>query len=145
MFQSQLTRSCRPVAVVLGLALSILGAGAATAQEPSAPPDLEQVLDERMAELSVELELGESQHEPVREILENDLVARRDLLDDARRKGRGGLRELRSKLSDLDRTTEEALAEVLSPEQLEAFREWREAEREEARERFRERGGRRRP
>jgi Spy/CpxP family protein refolding chaperone len=138
-----------PNRVLFVSALVILAATpCAFAQGP--PPGMtdpsmtvEEFVKERMSDLTTILGLTLEQQELVTPIIESDVTRKREAMESARDKGRRGMRELKKAIDEIDEETEDALAEVLSKEQVKAYTEWLEEQRKEQRERFRgHRGGR---
>ena len=124
-----------------------------TAQDQADDADqaaqLEQ-LRERLQEARERLALTDQQRDQVRPILAAGLEAQRevlaehgiDLLAPAEERPRLNLRQLRALGADLDAVRAEtlaALAEVLTAEQLETYRELQDERRQELRDRLRER------
>lgn len=132
------------------LALSALLAWApcAFADEAAAGPDPAAQLEQRIADARARLALTDEQAAKVEPILRAGLEAQRAVmekhgLDPSARGGareRLGLRAARRLRGDMDAArgkTLEALAEVLTPEQLETYREIQEEGRREMRGRLR--------
>ncbi len=80
-------------------------------------------VDEQMAVLTERLELNEEQAAKVREILQAQIDTTRERFQEMRSgsASRGGVMQM---VQELQEETETKLAEVLSDEQMEQYREW---------------------
>ncbi len=79
-------------------------------------------LDDQMTALTERLALDEEQGVKVREILETQAESRRERLQAAR--GSGDRNAMMQAMQELQQETETLLAEVLSDEQMEKYREY---------------------
>jgi Spy/CpxP family protein refolding chaperone len=101
------------------LALALAGPGAAEPRGHGGPPDVATQV-ERMSD---ELGLDAGQQEALRAVLEEQRAAFETLREQARSEGRSP--ELRSAFRDTFRETQERIEALLTPEQVEAFRNMR--------------------
>ena len=88
-------------------------------------------LDDQMTALTERLELDEEQATNVREILQAQAEIRRERFQGVR--GSGDRNAMRRTLREILRDTETRLAEVLSEEQLEEYREYMAEQRQRGR------------
>lgn len=117
------------------------GQGPPPAPEMEPSMTLEDFVAERVAELTEVLGLTGEQSEFITPILTEDATRKREAMDAARGQGRSGMRQLKRTIDEIDRDTVEALGEILSEDQVEAYTEWLDDRRKERRKRFREHRG----
>lgn len=101
------------------------------------PPDVET----RLSHLTEKLDLSDEQREQLRPLLEEHDEKLRALLDRAR-SGEADRASLRGDLSDLQRDLDQKLEALLTEEQMDEFRKFRDEQRQRTRERRAGRGRR---
>jgi hypothetical protein len=114
-----------------------------------------KITDEMILHMKERLELTEEQADLVLPILDEDMRARRELMEKYRGETRGGPgggppsgrgggmaggSEMRAEMERLDERTESRLAKVLTEEQMEEYRKMKEEQRRMMRDRMRNRG-----
>ena len=85
--------------------------------------------EKRLAHLKDRLQLSDRQVEQVRPILEDMAARRRDIMDQARSQGGSGRASFREDMRVLREETDARLSEILSTEQMDAWKSLREEQR----------------
>ncbi len=101
--------------------------------------NLEQIL----ADMQQQLNLTDAQVEQVRPILRVQSQKRKELFDKYRSQGRQGRSAIHSEMQTLRAETEAQLVEILSNDQMQAYRNMQDQRRERMQPRFRSGGSRR--
>lgn len=98
------------------------------------PAAVQERINAEIDQVIEELQLSEDEAEVTRTVLQDGADARMEYMQEVRASGQRPDREtFQEKMSEIDAATEEMLAQYLSEEKMQAFRELREKRRTEAR------------
>lgn len=138
--QLRLTMIRRAAGILFTLLLfASLSASDALAQR--APMDRGEYLDRTMSYLSEHVELNEAQIEPIRTILGEQFDTRREMMQQFRDQGPGGMEAAREQMAQLREETNARIEALLSEEQVDGFHAFVKAEDARREARWRNRPG----
>lgn len=120
------------VSIGTALSLMVLPILPAMAERGRQMPDADQV----MARLIERLDLTDAQADQVRPIIEEQLEKQKAVFEKYRGQGREGFRAARPEMQAIRQETEDRLKDVLTDEQMEKYRIWKEEVRDSRRKRF---------